>query len=39
MYEHYKFDRAAALKAREYFEEFIELEPDSILGYVWLVQS
>jgi len=39
MYEHYKFDRAAALKAREHFEEFIGLEPDSILGYVWLVQS
>ena len=39
MYEHYKFDRAAAVKAREYFEQFVELEPDSILGYVWLVQS
>ena len=39
MYEHYRFDRAATLKAREYFEEFIELEPDSILGYVWLIQS
>jgi adenylate cyclase len=39
MYEHYKFERAEALKARKYFEEFVELEPDSILGYVWLVQS
>ena len=39
MYEHYRFDRAAALKARKCFEEFIELEPDSILGYVWLIQS
>jgi adenylate cyclase len=39
IYEYYKFDRAAALNARKYFEEFIELEPDSILGYIWLVQS
>ena len=39
LYEHYRFDRAAALTARKYFEEFIELEPDSILGYVWLVAS
>lgn len=39
LYEHYRFDRAAALTARKYFEEFIELEPDSVLGYVWLVTS
>ena len=39
LYEHYRFDRAAALTARKHFEEFIELEPDSILGYVWLVAS
>jgi adenylate cyclase len=39
LYEHYRFDRAAALVARRYFEEFIDLEPDSILGYVWLVTS
>ena len=39
LYEHYRFDRAAALTARKYFEEFIELEPDSILGYVWLAAS
>jgi adenylate cyclase len=39
IYEHYKFDRAAALNARKHFEEFIELEPGSILGYVWLAQS
>jgi adenylate cyclase len=39
LYEHYRFDRAAALTARRCFEEFIELEPESILGYVWLVAS
>jgi len=39
LYEHYKFDRASTLIARRYFESFIELEPGSILGYVWLVTS
>lgn len=39
LYEHYKFDRTAALTARQYFHEFIGMEPDSILGYVWLVTS
>jgi adenylate cyclase len=39
LYEHYRFDRAAAFTARRCFEEFIELEPESILGYVWLVAS
>jgi TolB-like protein len=39
LYEHYRFDRAATLTARKYFEDFTALEPDSILGYVWLATS
>ena len=39
IFEHYKFDRAAALTARQHFVDFTELEPDSILGYVWLITS
>lgn len=39
IYEHYKYDREAALVARQHFEEFVRLEPDSILGYVWLCTS
>ena len=39
LYEHYKYDRSAAVVARQCFEEVIRLEPDSILGYVWLVTS
>ncbi len=39
IHEHYKYDRAATMRARAHFHEFIEREPDSILGYVWLVTS
>lgn len=39
LYEHYKFDPSATIVARQCFEKFIRLEPNSILGYVWLVTS
>ena len=39
IHEHYKYEKTAALTARQHFHEFIRLEPDSILGYVWLVTS
>ena len=39
MFEHYKFDQYASMAARTYFEKFVSIEPDSILGYAWLVHS
>lgn len=39
MYEHYKFERPASDLAREHFAKFIELEPESPLGYAWLSNS
>jgi adenylate cyclase len=39
IFHHYKFERDAVNTARRYYEELIELEPDSVLGYVWLVSA
>jgi adenylate cyclase len=39
IFHHNKFERAAMNTARRYYEELIELEPDSVLGYVWLVSA
>lgn len=38
MFEYHKFERSAGRVAREYFEEFVRLEPESVLGYVWLAK-
>ena len=39
IYHHHQFERTAMNAARRYYEELIELEPDSVLGYVWLVSA
>lgn len=36
MFEYYKYDQAANIAAGQHFERFIELEPQSPLGYAWL---
>jgi len=38
MAQFYKFDQASHSQARKFFEQFTQLEPDSILGYVWQAQ-
>ena len=38
MAKFYKFDQASHAQAKEFFEQFTRLEPDSILGYVWQAQ-
>ncbi len=38
MAKFYKFDKASHAQARMFFEQFTQLEPDSILGYVWQAQ-
>ncbi len=38
MSEFYKFDGASFAQAKKLFEQFTQLEPDSILGYVWQAQ-
>ena len=38
MAKFYKFDETSHAQARAYFEQFIRLEPESILGYVWQAQ-
>jgi adenylate cyclase len=39
IYHHNQFERAAMNTARRYFKELIELEPDSVLGYGWMVNA
>jgi tetratricopeptide (TPR) repeat protein len=39
MYQYYKFEQCASVAARQYFEKFIRLEPDSVLGYIWMVNA
>jgi adenylate cyclase len=39
MHHFYKFDRADNVMARRCFEEFIRREPQSTIGYVWLVMA
>ena len=34
----YKFDKTSHAQAKNYFEEFTQLEPDSVMGYVWQAQ-
>ena len=34
----YKFDKASHAQAKTFFEQFTQLEPESILGYVWQAQ-
>lgn len=36
MFHYYKYERSAGEIARRLFEEFTQMEPDSVLGYVWL---
>ena len=38
MAQFYKFDETSHAQAKEIFEQFMRLEPDSILGYVWQAQ-
>ena len=38
MAKFYNFDEASQAQAKMFFEQFTHLEPDSILGYVWLAQ-
>ena len=38
MAQFYKFDKTSHAQAKENFEQFMRLEPDSILGYVWQAQ-
>jgi len=38
MAQFYKFDEANHAQAKMYFEQFTQLEPESILGYVWQAQ-
>ncbi len=38
MAKFYEFDEASHDQAKKFFEEFTQLEPDSILGYVWQAQ-
>jgi adenylate cyclase len=38
MAQFYKFDPASHSQAKAFFEQFTQLEPDSILGYVWQAQ-
>jgi adenylate cyclase len=38
MAQFYKFESTSHALAKKYFEEFIRLEPDSVLGYVWMAQ-
>lgn len=36
MFHFHKYERTANIAAKEMVEQFVEMEPDSILGYVWL---
>ncbi|MCZ6627341.1 MAG: hypothetical protein O7E56_03830, partial [SAR324 cluster bacterium] len=38
MAQFYKFDEPSHALARKYFEQIMELEPHSILGYIWQAQ-
>ncbi len=38
MAQFYKFNEANHSQAKAFFEQFMRLEPDSILGYVWQAQ-
>ena len=38
MAQFYKFDKTSHAQAKEIFEQFMRLEPNSILGYVWQAQ-
>ncbi len=38
MAQFYKFDKVSHAQAKNYFEQFTRLEPDSIVGYVWQAQ-
>jgi len=38
MAKFYKFDQTSHAQAKMFFEQFMRLEPDSILGYVWQAQ-
>jgi len=38
MAKFYKFDETSHAQAKMFFEQFMRLEPDSILGYVWQAQ-
>ena len=38
MAQFYKFDATSHAQAKKFFEQFTQLEPDSILGYVWQAQ-
>lgn len=39
MYYFYQYERAASAKARRHFQDVIDLEPDSVPGYSWMVQA
>lgn len=39
MFDFYQLEPTAILRARKQFERFIELEPQSAIGYAWLAQT
>lgn len=39
MFQFFLYEKNANAAARRYFEELVELEPDSVLGYGWLVAA
>ncbi len=36
---YHQFEKASHFQAKELFEQFTQLEPDSTVGYVWLAQT
>ena len=36
IHELYRYEHSTMISARRHFERFVELEPDSVLGYSWL---
>ena len=39
MFEYYKFEHISGIKARQFFKQAIDAEPNSIDGYKWLVTT
>lgn len=37
IYHHYAYERSSFDKAMDYFDQFVAMEPNSIVGYVWRV--
>lgn len=39
MFEYYKFEHTSGIKARQYFKQVVDAEPNAIDGYKWLVTA